>query len=108
MDDFRVTFEGGKYDLKKFLRDHPGGVRTLKQYRGKSIVKAMEKFQHTTSAYHMLNDFKVDTDSDILKDVNLTGRVSGNGRIITKEEAERDVEEIQFLEELEVGRVDLI
>ncbi|XP_059054592.1 fatty acid 2-hydroxylase [Achroia grisella] len=98
-NDFPVQFAGKKYDLHSFMRDHPGGVNTLKNYKGKSILKAMEKFGHSSSAYHMLNDLKVKVVE--LKDGNLTGGVSGNGRIITNEEAGRDVEEIEFLEELE-------
>lgn len=82
------------------MRDHPGGVNTLKNYKGKSILHAMQKFGHSSSAYHMLNDLKVYGDQ--LKDVNLTGEVSENGRIITNEESTRNVEEIKFLEELEV------
>lgn len=96
---FPVKYDGNYYDLKKFLRDHPGGVNTLEMYRGKSIVQAMSEFGHSNSAYHMLNDFKVE--SDVLKDFNLTGVVSANGRIITKEESNRNSEEVAFLEELE-------
>lgn len=96
---FPVQVDGKNYDIKKFLRDHPGGVNTLKHYEGKSILQAMEKFGHSISAYHMLNDFKVDSE---LKDCNLTGSVSENGRIITNEEESRDKAEIAYLEELEV------
>ncbi|CAH0673850.1 unnamed protein product [Spodoptera exigua] len=96
---FPVIFNGEPYDLDRFMRDHPGGVNTLKYYKDKSIVQAMAKYGHSNSAYHMMNDLKVD--SAQLKDVNLTGAVSENGRIITKEEDTRDVEQIKFLEELE-------
>lgn len=91
---FPVTFDTGSYDLKRFMRDHPGGVNTLKAYKGQSIKNAMVKFGHSPSAYHMLGDLSVD--------VNLTGKVSGNGRIITNGEKKFDDEEIVFLEELEV------
>lgn len=94
---FPVKFAGEDYDLKKFLRDHPGGVNTLKKYEGKSITHAMKLYEHSHSAYHMLSDFKIEN-----SDRNLTGSVSENGRIITKEEVEWDSEEIAFLEELEV------
>ncbi|CAH0723959.1 unnamed protein product, partial [Brenthis ino] len=93
---FPVKFAGNEYDLKKFMRDHPGGVNTLNKYKGKSIAQAMKLYGHSYSAYHMLSDLKVE------KNNNLTGSVSENGRIITKEEAEWDSEEIAFLEELEV------
>lgn len=96
---FPVQFDDNSYDLKKFMRDHPGGVNTLNSYKGKNIKNAMQKFGHSTSAYHMLNDLKV---GEVLKDTNLTG-VSGNGRILTKDEDTRAVQEIAFLEELEVG-----
>lgn len=99
-ENFPVKFNGDHYDLYKFMRDHPGGVNTLKNYKGKSILHAMQKFGHSSSAYHMMNDLKVDGGE--LKDVNLTGEVSANGRIITSEEQTRNVEEIKFLEELEV------
>nr|XP_049693211.1 uncharacterized protein LOC110380041 [Helicoverpa armigera] len=99
LDSFPVAFNGEHYDLKQFMRDHPGGVNTLKNYKGKSILHAMQKFGHSNSAYHMMHDLRVD--SDHLKDVNLTGEVSENGRIITGEEKSRNVEEIKFLEELE-------
>ncbi|CAG9787404.1 unnamed protein product [Diatraea saccharalis] len=98
MEDFQVVYNGQNYDINKFLRDHPGGVNTLKKYKGKSIVQAMDSFGHSTSAYHMLNDFKINGD---LKDVNVTGKVSVNGRIITKEESNKSSEEIALLEELE-------
>lgn len=98
---FPVKFDGVVYDLQSFLRDHPGGVNTLKHYKGKSVLQAMEKFGHSTSAYHMMNDLKVNGDD--LKDINLTGEVSENGRIITSEENSRNIEEIKFLEELEVN-----
>lgn len=97
MADFPVDFDGAKYDIKQFLRDHPGGVNTLAKYRGKSVAQAMSAFGHSSTAYHMLKDFRVDS-----SDVNLTGKVSANGRILTKEESNRNAEEIAFLEELEV------
>lgn len=103
---FPVKFEGESYDLKKFMRDHPGGINTLKAYKGKSIENAMEKFGHSASAYHLLNDLKVAGEAEdasiMFCDDNLTGQLSGNGRIITNEEGMRDVENIAFLEELEV------
>lgn len=95
---FPVQYQGESYDLKKFMRDHPGGVNTLKAYEGKSIMNAMQNFGHSASAYHMLNDLKV-LEAD---DVNLTGKLSGNGRIITNGEDKRNAEHIAFLEELEV------
>ncbi|XP_063374361.1 fatty acid 2-hydroxylase [Cydia amplana] len=98
--EFPVRLDDKNYDIKKFLRDHPGGTNTLKNYKGKNILQAMEKFGHSVNAYHMLNDFKVESE----KDSNLSG-VSENGRIITKEEDSRDKEEIAYLEELE-GRLD--
>ncbi|XP_047531927.1 dihydroceramide fatty acyl 2-hydroxylase FAH2 [Vanessa atalanta] len=95
--DFPVKFAGETYDLNKFLKDHPGGVNTLERYRGRSIAGVMKTYGHSDSAYHMLSDFKVKSAGD----GNLTGGVSENGRIITKPEAECDVDEIAFLEELE-------
>ncbi|XP_053605399.1 uncharacterized protein Fa2h [Plodia interpunctella] len=95
-NSFPVQFAGAHYDIKQFLRDHPGGVNTLKYFKGRNIMAAMEKFGHSSGAYHMLGDFKVET-----VDVNLTGAVSENGRIITTGEAGRDLKEIAFLEELE-------
>lgn len=96
--DFPVQFAGEKYDLKKFLKDHPGGINTLEKYKGKSIAQAMKMYGHSYSAYHILSDFKIASGSE----ANLTGGISENGRIITKAEADRDAEEIAFLEELEV------
>lgn len=84
------------------MRDHPGGVNTLKAYEGRSIMNAMQKFGHSASAYHMLNDLKVSGEAE---DVNLTGKLSVNGRIITNEEEKRDAEDIAFLEELEVSKL---
>ncbi|XP_041968488.1 fatty acid 2-hydroxylase [Aricia agestis] len=92
---FPVKFGAETYDIKAFLRDHPGGTNTLEKFRGKSILSVMEAYGHSVSAYHMLSDFRVDDD------VNLTGSLSENGRILTKEESVRDAEEIAFLEELE-------
>lgn len=94
--EFPVAFDGRSYDLRRFLRDHPGGVNTLERYKGKSIAQAMKMYGHSNSAYHMLGDFKVGEQGV------LTGDVSSNGRIITKEEANRDEKKIAHLEELEV------
>ncbi|RVE50199.1 hypothetical protein evm_005222 [Chilo suppressalis] len=96
--DFPILFNGQKYNINNFLRDHPGGVNTLKKYKGKSILQAMDSFGHSTSAYHMLNDFKIHGD---FNDANLTGKVSANGRVITNEESHKSAKEIAFLEELE-------
>ncbi|XP_030029956.2 fatty acid 2-hydroxylase [Manduca sexta] len=96
---FPVKFNNNYYDLKMFLRDHPGGVNTLEMYKGKSVMQAMKKYGHSNSAYHLMRDFQVKDDE--LKDVILSDNVSENGRIITSEEASRDEEEIAFLEELE-------
>lgn len=103
--DFPIILENKRYDIKQFLRDHPGGVKTLEYYKGKCVRDVMAKFDHSSSAYHILNDFKIDEKEPVqeLVDSNLTGSVSENGRIITKEENKRNVEEIQFLEELEVN-----
>lgn len=96
--EFAVRHAGKTYDIQKFVRDHPGGVNTLNKFRGKPITQVMRLYGHSNSAYHMLNDFKVESD----KDGNLTGGVSANGRIITNHEADMDDDEIAFLEELEV------
>ncbi|XP_045515848.1 dihydroceramide fatty acyl 2-hydroxylase FAH2 [Pieris brassicae] len=90
---FSVLYGGENYDINKFLRDHPGGVNTLEKFKGKPIESVMKAYGHSTSAYHMLNDFKIDK--------NITGSVSENGRIITQDESARCSEEIKFLEELE-------
>ncbi|XP_034828482.1 fatty acid 2-hydroxylase [Maniola hyperantus] len=95
--EFAVNFGGKTYDLRRFVRDHPGGINTLEKFRGKPIGQVMKLYGHSDSAYHMLNDFRVESG----KDVNLTGGVSTNGRIITKEEADMDHEQIALLEELE-------
>lgn len=101
-DEFKVKFDGKEFNIKKFLKHHPGGVNTLKHYRDKSINDAMEKFSHSNGAYHLLKDFRV---PDSEGDASITGAVSANGRILTKEESGRSMEEIEFLEELEVGGV---
>lgn len=99
--EFPVNFGNDTYDLKKFLRDHPGGVNTLEKFKGKSIEKAMKFYGHSVSAYHMLKDMKKEN----INDVNLSGKLSANGRIITSEEVLRDADEIIFLEELEVMKI---
>ncbi|CAH0582903.1 unnamed protein product [Chrysodeixis includens] len=94
LKELTVKFKNENYDLKRFMRDHPGGVNTLLQFKGKDINYVMGKYGHSTSAYHLMQDLKV-------SDVNLTGEVSGNGRIITNEEVARNDKEIRYLEELE-------
>ncbi|GBP65627.1 Cytochrome b5-like protein [Eumeta japonica] len=104
--NFRVVFRDDKYDIRRFLRDHPGGVRTLERFKDRSVLEAMERFEHTASAYHMLKDFKIDNgNSELADDDNLVGGVSANGRILTKGESGRNEEEIRFLEELEPDSV---
>lgn len=94
-DAFQIILDDTKYDIRRFLRDHPGGIKTLEYYKGRSVLEAMAKFKHSSSAYHILSDFKMES-----KDTSISG-ISENGRLITKEEKNRNVEEIQFLEELE-------
>ncbi|XP_023934754.2 fatty acid 2-hydroxylase [Bicyclus anynana] len=95
--EFAVSYAGNTYDLRSFLRDHPGGRNTLEKFRGKPVAQVMKLYGHSYSAYHMLGDLRVQSAGD----GNLTGAVSANGRIITKDEADKDQEEIAFLEELE-------
>jgi len=58
-DNFDVTFEGEKYNIRKFLDSHPGGVDVLLPFEGKDITEKFHEVGHSGKAMRIMNKFRV-------------------------------------------------
>lgn len=55
-EEFNVKYRGNKYDISKFLTNHPGGRNILKAFQGLTLDKVLEDVPHSKAAYHLLNE----------------------------------------------------
>ncbi|XP_017774234.1 PREDICTED: fatty acid 2-hydroxylase [Nicrophorus vespilloides] len=58
MDGFQVRFCGEGYELKDFLKFHPGGINYLSGYKDKDVGLRMESTQHSQSAFYLLREYR--------------------------------------------------
>ncbi|KZC14103.1 PREDICTED: fatty acid 2-hydroxylase [Dufourea novaeangliae] len=56
---FLISYRDRSYDLRKFLRYHPGGKKVLGYFENRSLDKALDENPHSRSAFHLLEDFTV-------------------------------------------------
>ena len=66
-NDAWVAVDGKVYDVTPFLKAHPGGMDITKEYLGKDISDVIHSgnvHQHSTTAYAMLQDFKIGSLTD--------------------------------------------
>lgn len=55
---FEVKYLGDYYEIKNFLRNHPGGLNYVEGYKGKDVGKRMEETAHSKSAFYLLREYK--------------------------------------------------
>lgn len=57
MHEFLVKYRGRVYDIRDFLKNHPGGRKVLSGLRNSSLDKAFDNNPHSKSAFHMFEEF---------------------------------------------------
>eukprot|EP00977_Amphora_coffeiformis_P026538 scaffold27661_cov92-Amphora_coffeaeformis.AAC.1 len=55
--DCILEIDGQRYNLTKWAKAHPGGVKVLHKFHNKDASKAFHAADHSTAAYAMLKDF---------------------------------------------------
>ncbi|XP_054002790.1 fatty acid 2-hydroxylase [Hylaeus anthracinus] len=56
-DEFLISYRDRFYDIRSFLKSHPGGSKALGYFKGRSLDKAFDQNPHSKSAFHLLEDF---------------------------------------------------
>lgn len=69
-NEFNVKHIGNTYDIKEFLRNHPGGVNYVKPYKEKDVTKRMVDTQHSNAAFYLLREYKTGGRNDTLTEFN--------------------------------------
>lgn len=57
--NFEVKYLGEKYDIKEFLRNHPGGKNYVENYKDKDIKPRMYNTDHSKAAFYLLREYKL-------------------------------------------------
>lgn len=74
---FDVIYNQEKYDIKNFLRNHPGGVNYLEPYKEKDVSERMKATQHSNAALYLFKEYKKegkrenDTNNDEQEDLEV-------------------------------------
>lgn len=55
--EFIVKHKGKRYDIKPFLRNHPGGINFVQPYQNKNITSKLN--EHSPSAKYLLKEYQV-------------------------------------------------
>lgn len=58
MYQFNVKYDGSKYDIQTFLKNHPGGINYIEPYENKEISKRMQNTEHSKAAYYLLREYQ--------------------------------------------------
>lgn len=62
-NDFLVKYKNDTFNLKRFLRKHPGGIGTLKNLRNCDLTKIMSQDPvHSEAALYLMQEYKVQKD----------------------------------------------
>ncbi|KOC70085.1 Fatty acid 2-hydroxylase [Habropoda laboriosa] len=56
-NQFLIRYREQLYDIKGFLRYHPGGKKTLGHFKNRSLDKVFDDNPHSKAAFHLLEDF---------------------------------------------------
>ncbi|XP_066152287.1 fatty acid 2-hydroxylase [Euwallacea fornicatus] len=59
-DTFEISYQNELYDIKEFLKNHPGGRNYLAPYRAKEVTKRMEDIKHSKAALYLFKEYKKD------------------------------------------------
>lgn len=58
-ENFIVKHNGKSYDIKRFLKNHPGGVNFVQAFQNKSITHQLEEHHHSPSASYLLKEYEI-------------------------------------------------
>lgn len=59
--EFLVSYQNRFYDIRNFLKYHPGGKKVFDYFKYRSLDKAFDKNPHSKSAFHLLEDFTLNS-----------------------------------------------
>lgn len=59
---FLVNYQNQSYDIREFLRYHPGGKKVLNHYENRSLDKALDENPHSKAALHLLQEFTLNNE----------------------------------------------
>lgn len=57
-ETFSVNYLGEQYNIKRFLKNHPGGINYVRQFKDKSVREQMLNTNHSTCAFYLLREYK--------------------------------------------------
>lgn len=57
-DEFNIYYEKDLYNIKKFMKHHPGGTNSLLSKGNKEISNLMNAYDHSDYAYYLLSQYK--------------------------------------------------
>lgn len=58
-DKFLIEYDGDRYDIVDFLRNHPGGFNYVEGSRDRNIETRMINSKHSKSAFYLLREYKL-------------------------------------------------
>ncbi|XP_076628636.1 fatty acid 2-hydroxylase isoform X2 [Colletes latitarsis] len=61
-DQFLVSYRERYFDIRNFLRYHPGGKKVLRYFKHGSLDKAFDENPHSKGAFHLLEDFTLNSE----------------------------------------------
>lgn len=80
--DFIVKYKQNYYDVTKFLKNHPGGINTLKGLnQGDMTERFMKAPPHSDAAMYLLNEYKIDGEGMPLNSKKIINGDSNNNQI---------------------------
>ncbi|CAG9766436.1 unnamed protein product [Ceutorhynchus assimilis] len=56
---FEVTYQNARYNIKSFLKNHPGGLNYLEPYKELDVEKRM-KITHSQAATYLLEEYRLE------------------------------------------------
>lgn len=58
-DNFNVQYVGQNYDIREFLKNHPGGVNYVQAYEDRDVTQKMQDMHHSKAAFYLLREYKI-------------------------------------------------
>ena len=93
-DKCLIVVDGGVYDAKGFLGDHPGGADAITDLKGQDATEAFDAVGHTDSARKILEKLKVGSvTSTTSQRKTAKPKPAASGSTLTEEERQRILKE---------------
>nr|XP_034174368.1 fatty acid 2-hydroxylase isoform X1 [Osmia lignaria] len=61
-EKFLVSYQKQYYNIRNFLRYHPGGKKVFDYFKNQSLDNAFNNNPHSKGAFHLFEDFKLNND----------------------------------------------